>query len=237
MGSSKDFWPLLAQLSKHFHCICVDLPGHGQTVVRDYDIPNTAHSLVALLKSLLVDKPCGLFGYSLGGRIALYLALHYPDCWTRVVVESASAGLADTKAQQARQKQDRAIAFKLRQPDLDFAEFIQHWYQQPIFQGLTTHPRFPNLMTQRLQNDPLELACSLEYAGLGSQPYLGDLLAANQLPLLLLVGAIDRKFVEINQKMAISCPAAELLILPDCSHNVHWQQSQLWSQILQKWFS
>jgi 2-succinyl-6-hydroxy-2,4-cyclohexadiene-1-carboxylate synthase len=237
LGSSADFWPVLTQLSKHFHCICVDLPGHGQTVATDYDIPSTAHCLVELLENLPVDRPCGLYGYSLGGRIALYLALYYPQCWTRVVLESASAGLAAATVRPARQKQDRAIALKLRQPDLDFAEFIQHWYQQPIFQGLTTHPGFPNLITQRLQNNPPELAYSLEYAGLGSQPYLGDLLAANQLPLLLLVGEIDRKFVEINQKMATSCPAAELLIVPDCSHNVHWQQPQLWNQIIKQWFS
>jgi 2-succinyl-6-hydroxy-2,4-cyclohexadiene-1-carboxylate synthase len=77
----------------------------------------------------------------------------------------------------------------------------------------------------------------LENAGLGSQPYLGQLLSNNQIPLLLMVGANDDKFVAINQTMAASCPAAELFIVTHCSHNIHWQQPQQWSQTLQAWFS
>jgi 2-succinyl-6-hydroxy-2,4-cyclohexadiene-1-carboxylate synthase len=237
MGSSQDFEPLLPELAEHFHCICVDLPGHGQTVTENYDIPCTAKSLVALLESLLIDQPCGLVGYSWGGRLALYLALHYPHYWHQVVLESASAGLANLTDRQARQKQDQAIARKLCQPDLDFTEFISQWYRQPVFQGISDRPDFPALIHQRLQNNPLALARSIEAAGLGSQPYLGNLLAANQIPLLLLVGEDDHKFIEINQNMAASCSAAELLMVSDCSHNIHWQQPQRWIQAIQSWFS
>ncbi len=237
MGSSNDWWPLLKQLSEHFHCICVDLPGHGQTIAPDYDIPNTAHRLVELLENLSIDRPCHLFGYSLGGRIALYLTLHYPQYWRKVALESAGAGLATLAARQERQRQDQAIAHKLRQPNLDFAEFIDHWYQQSVFQGMNTQPSFPALVAQRLQNQPIALAQSLENAGLGSQPYLGQMLINNQVPLLLLAGENDDKFVAINQEMAASCPAAELLILADCGHNIHWQQPQRWSQVVQDWFS
>ncbi len=237
MGNSNDWWPLLTQLSENFHCVCVDLPGHGQTIAPDYDIPNTARSLVALLESLEIDRPCYLFGYSLGGRLALYLALHYPQYWRKVVVESASAGLATLAARQERQRQDQAIARKLRRPSLNFAEFVDHWYQQPVFQGMNTQIHFPALIAQRLQNQPLALARSLENAGLGSQPYLGELLTNNQIPLFLMAGENDHKLVAINQEMAASCLAAELLIVPDCSHNVHWQQPQQWSKALQVWFS
>jgi 2-succinyl-6-hydroxy-2,4-cyclohexadiene-1-carboxylate synthase len=237
MGSCQDFEPLLAQLAEKFHCICVDLPGHGQTIATDDDIPGTAQCLVELLESLASDRPCHLFGYSLGGRIALYLALHYPQYWRKVVLESASAGLATLAAQQERQLQDQAIARKLRQPHLDFAEFVDNWYQQPVFQGINAHPNFSALIAQRLQNKPIALAQSLENAGLGSQPYLGQLLSNSQIPLLLMAGANDVKFVAINQAMAASCPTAELLIVPNCSHNIHWQHPQLWSQTLQAWFS
>jgi 2-succinyl-6-hydroxy-2,4-cyclohexadiene-1-carboxylate synthase len=237
MGSSADFWPLLQTISAHFHCICVDLPGHGHTTVPDDDIPSTAHGLVKLLDDLPVDRPCGLYGYSLGGRIALYLALHYPHYWTKVILESASAGLASTADRQERQRQDLAIVHQLRQPDLDFAEFIEHWYQQSVFQGISTHANFPALIAQRLQNNPLALARSLATAGLGSQAYLGNLMIANQLPLLLMVGENDRKFITINQEMAANCQTAELLIVPSCSHNIHWQQPHQWVQAVQRWFS
>jgi 2-succinyl-6-hydroxy-2,4-cyclohexadiene-1-carboxylate synthase len=253
LGSSADFWPLLTPLAEHFHCICVDLPGHGQTrenpplqkgeleyepqTLLGYEIQDIARSLIELLESLEIDRPCGLVGYSFGGRIALYLALQYPQYWHQVVLESASAGLAHPVARQARKTQDLAIARKLCQPDLDLAAFINKWYQQPVFCGINSHPHFPTLIAQRLQNSPLELARSITAAGLGSQPYLGEVLATNQLPLLLMVGENDRKFIAINQTMAASCPQAELLIVPNCSHNIHWQQPQLWVQAVQRWFS
>ncbi len=237
MGSGQELNPLLAQLSTQFHCIAVDLPGHGHTIATNYTIPHTAQCLVELLESLSIDRPCHLVGYSLGGRIALYLALHYPQRWTKVVLESASAGLASTTARQARRQQDLSIAHQLRQPNLDWATFIQQWYQQPVFQDLSNHPDFSKLITQRLQNHPLKLAKSLEQAGLGSQPYLGNLLITNQLPVLLLAGKKDHKFVKINQELAANCPVAELLIVPDCSHNIHWQQPQQWIQVVQNWFS
>lgn len=236
LGSSADFRPLLQELSDSFYCLAVNLPGHGGTPAANYDIPSTARSLLAAIAQLGVEQPLGLVGYSLGGRIALYLALHYPACWTKVVLESASAGLATPAARQERQQRDLAIARQLRQPDLDFTQFIHHWYQQPVFQGMTSHPQFPALVAQRLQNNPQALARSLELAGLGSQPYLGDLLTTNQLPMLLLVGALDQKLIAINQTMAASCPAAELFMMPGCSHNVHWQQPQLWCQVVRSWF-
>jgi 2-succinyl-6-hydroxy-2,4-cyclohexadiene-1-carboxylate synthase len=204
---------------------------------RGYKILDIARSLIELLESLAIDRPGGLVGYSFGGRIALYLALQYPQYWHQVVLESTSAGLANPVARQARKTQDLAIARKLCQPDLDLTEFVDRWYQQPVFCGINSRPNFPTLIAQRLQNRPLELARSITAAGLGSQPYLGELLATNQIPLLLMVGENDRKFIAINQTMAASCPQAELLVVPNCSHNIHWQQPQLWVQAVQRWFS
>jgi 2-succinyl-6-hydroxy-2,4-cyclohexadiene-1-carboxylate synthase len=223
MGSSADFHPMIPRLSQHFRCICVDLPGHGQTMIRDDDFASTAEQILAI-----APDNCYLFGYSLGGRLALYLALHYPNRWQKVILESASFGLPDTQMRQQRQCQDSAIARKLRQPDLDFTAFIQNWYRQPVFAGINNYPNFPQLLASRVNNQPLSLARSLETMGLGQQPYLGKLLKANEIPLLLLVGEQDTKFVEINKQMASLCPQAKLNIVPNYSHNIHFQQLDLW---------
>jgi 2-succinyl-6-hydroxy-2,4-cyclohexadiene-1-carboxylate synthase len=164
----------------------------------------------------------------LGGRLALYLALHYPDRWQKVILESASFGLSTTQARKQRQQQDAAIARKLRQPNLDFAAFIQNWYQQSVFTGINQHPNFPELITSRFNNNPLALARSLETIGLGQQPYLGELLKINKIPLLLLAGERDPKFVEIGHQIAKNCPYSEIIVVPNCSHNVHFQQLDLW---------
>jgi 2-succinyl-6-hydroxy-2,4-cyclohexadiene-1-carboxylate synthase len=230
MGSSSDFRHAIFTFSKYFHCICVDLPGHGQTLIDDHDFVSTAEQILAI-----APDNCYLLGYSLGGRLAMYLALHYPDRWQKVILESASFGLSTAEMRQERQRQDHAIARKLRQPDLDFAAFIQSWYQQAVFTGINKHPDFPELIISRSNNNPLSLARSLETMGLGQQPYLGELLKTNKIPLLILVGQQDIKFVEIGQQIANLCPQAELRIIPNCSHNIHFQQLDLWLRTVQKW--
>jgi 2-succinyl-6-hydroxy-2,4-cyclohexadiene-1-carboxylate synthase len=223
MGSSADFHPALPTLTQHFHCICADLPGHGQTPITDDGFVEVAEQLVELVPDI-----SHLCGYSLGGRLALYLALYYPDRWQKVILESASFGLPTTQARQQRQQQDAAIARKLRQPDLDFTAFIQHWYQQSVFTGINDHRNFLELIACRLHNNPLSLARSLVTMGLGQQPYLGELLKANKIPLLILAGEQDTKFVEIGHQMASLCQQAQLVTVPNCSHNIHFQQPHLW---------
>jgi 2-succinyl-6-hydroxy-2,4-cyclohexadiene-1-carboxylate synthase len=247
MGSSADFHSTISTFSQHFHCICVDLPGHGQTPIATLAPEVIAFgaseaiafgaseaiddsAFVSIAEQILAIAPdnCYLFGYSLGGRLALYLALHYPDRWQKVILESASFGLSTTQARKQRQQQDAAIARKLRQPNLDFAAFIQNWYQQSVFTGINQHPNFPELITSRFNNNPLALARSLETIGLGQQPYLGELLKINKIPLLLLAGERDPKFVEIGHQIAKNCPYSEIIVVPNCSHNVHFQQLDLW---------
>jgi 2-succinyl-6-hydroxy-2,4-cyclohexadiene-1-carboxylate synthase len=223
MGSGADFRPAISTLAQYFHCICVDLPGHGQTLIDDHDFVSTAEQILAI-----APDNCHLCGYSLGGRLALYLALHYPDRWRKVILESASFGLPTAQMRQERQRQDSAIARKLRQPDLDLAAFVYNWYQQPVFTGIEDHPNFSELIVSRSNNNPLALARSLETIGLGQQPYLGKLLATNKIPLLLLVGEQDPKFVEIGHQINQSCPQSEIVIVPNCSHNIHFQQLELW---------
>jgi 2-succinyl-6-hydroxy-2,4-cyclohexadiene-1-carboxylate synthase len=223
MGSSADFHLAISTLAQYFHCICVDLPGHGQTLIDDHDFVSTAEQILAI-----APDNCYLLGYSLGGRLALYLALHYPERWQKVILESASFGLPTAQMRQERQRQDGAIIRKLRRPDLDFAAFLHNWYQHPVFTGIAAHPNFPELMVSRSSNNPLALARSLEIMGLGQQPYLGELLKTNEIPLLILVGKQDHKFVEIGQRFASLCQQTELIIVPNCSHNIHFQQLNLW---------
>ena len=96
MGNSHEFDEAIQLLSDKFYCLTVDLPGHGKTQVLGgdeyYKMANTAHALINLLDELKIIK-CFLVGYSMGGRLALYLTLHFPQRFPKVVLESASPGL------------------------------------------------------------------------------------------------------------------------------------------------
>lgn len=237
MGSHRDFAATIEPLSQEFCCLSIDLPGHGQTRVsgdvNQYGMVPTATALVELLQTLKISKAF-LVGYSMGGRLALYLALHYPQQFSRVILESASPGLASETERQQRSQRDWQLADQL---EADFTSFLQHWYEQPLFHSLRHHPDFPRLLQQRAQNNPAELANSLRYLSTGQQPSLWQSLETLPQPLLLLAGERDSKFVGLNQAMACHCPQAQLTIVPECGHGIHWEQPERFTRVVREFLT
>lgn len=89
LGTSEDWIPLMKTLSGWSRCISVDLPGHGETKVHthghkdlnedtDLSIEAVAGILYELLHHLTPRKVT-IIGYSMGARIALYMALKFVD--------------------------------------------------------------------------------------------------------------------------------------------------------------
>ena len=224
MGDSHEFNEVISLLSDPFCYLTVDLPGHGRTKVMGgeecYTMSNTAHALINLLDQLNV-KQCFLVGYSMGGRLALYLTLHFPQRFSRIVLESASPGLKTQGDRLERIQRDFELAKRLE--ECNFSTFLANWYIQPLFASLKNHQNFDSLKQTRLQNNPFELAKSLRNLGTGCQPSLWDKLKNNKNPLLLLVGEYDAKFIAINSEMAKLCPFAQLEIVRNCGHNIHFE--------------
>jgi 2-succinyl-6-hydroxy-2,4-cyclohexadiene-1-carboxylate synthase len=234
MGDSHEFNEVISLLSDQFCCLAVDLPGHGKTRVMGpeecYTMPNTAHALMNWLDQLGINK-CFLVGYSMGGRLALYLTLHFPQRFYKVVLESASPGLKSNRDQLERIQGDLELAHKLETSD--FLAFLSSWYNQPLFSSLKKHADFERLIENRLQNNPLELAKSLRNLSTGCQPSLWDKLKQNKNPLLLLVGEYDAKFRVINSEMARLCDSAKLEIASNCGHNIHFENKKRFVKLAQ----
>jgi 2-succinyl-6-hydroxy-2,4-cyclohexadiene-1-carboxylate synthase len=234
MGDSNEFNEVIALLSAQFCCLTVDLPGHGKTRVLGgdecYTMSNTAQALINLLEQLNV-KECFLVGYSMGGRLALYLNLHFPQCFSKVVIESASPGLKTQGDRVERTQRDIELAQELEKSD--FSSFLSNWYNQPLFVSLKKHPEFKSLIASRLQNHPLELAKLLRNMSTGCQPYLWEELKKNRNPLLLLVGEYDAKFIAINSEMARLCKSAKLEIVNNCGHNIHFENPKIFVENVQ----
>ena len=82
----------MAAFSSRFRVIAPDLPGHGHSEKPDapYTIDFFAGIMRSLGRELGIDEAVVL-GNSLGGQIALQMALDYPT-WTRALVLAAPAG-------------------------------------------------------------------------------------------------------------------------------------------------
>ncbi|MBW4591453.1 MAG: 2-succinyl-6-hydroxy-2,4-cyclohexadiene-1-carboxylate synthase [Brasilonema angustatum HA4187-MV1] len=242
MGNSHEFDEAISLLCDDFYCLTVDLPGHGKTKVlcgdEWYTMPNTADTVINLLDNLKITK-CFLVGYSMGGRLALYLTLHFPQRFTKVVLESASPGLLTEAERVERVKRDEQIARKLERSVCrnDFVTFVYNWYNQQIFGLIKDHPQFHRLLEVRLQNHPIELAKSLRFMGTGCQPSLWEMLKKNKNPVLLLAGEYDEKFIDVNTEMTNICESCQLKVIQTSAHNIHFENVKAFVENLQYFLS
>jgi 2-succinyl-6-hydroxy-2,4-cyclohexadiene-1-carboxylate synthase len=219
LGSHQDFTPLISSLPDHYNHLALDLPGHGQNLHLPIDYYTFHHAAEFVLTAIQsIAPPIFLYGYSMGGRLALYLALRSADRFAAAFLESTSPGLELPSEQLARLEQDELLAQRI---ESDFPTFLDRWYQTDLFRSLTLHPSFPALLDRRLHNNPVKLARSLRGMGTGSQPSLWSELPQAKVSLHLIVGTLDPKFCAINQKMLERCPTAQLHRIPSAGHNLH----------------
>jgi len=237
MGSGRDWQAVIANLNSKFQCLAVDLPGHGRSPANNDEpmtIENTAAALLEMLSEINIAN-CHLVGYSMGGRLALYLSLLFPQKFSGCLLESASPGLKTGGERAERRRRDAQLAEKILHAD--FKRFLREWYRQPIFAGLSESPRFEAMLKRRQNNSAAMLAKSLREMGTGSQPSLWGKLKSLKLPLLLVTGEFDIKFSRIAARMAALHPDVRHMVVKNCGHNVHLENPERFSEVLDAFIS
>lgn len=234
MGRGEDWGEVIGLLQNEFRCITIDLPGHGRSCAlsndEHYTMAGAAAGIIAVLETLGIER-CNLVGYSMGGRIALYFALHYPERCRRLVLESATPGLKQAADRQARRAADEARAVRLETQDL--GTFVEDWYTQPVFASLSRWPRLLARMKDlRQQNESAELARSLRGMGTGVQESLWDRLDALNIPTLFVAGALDGKYVEVGERMDAMSDHVRSAVVPNAGHTVHAEYPVQYADLL-----
>lgn len=225
----------------------LDLPGHGRTQLRnpdhltDYGMAETAQG-VWQWTQMIQPGPWAIAGYSMGGRLALYLAAHYPNSFPVTFAIAASAGLECEGDRQKRQQLDERRASILEHCTQtnscsnscanSFEKFLTDWYQMPLFSHLANHPSFGEMLNRRRQNNPQLLAHSLRYLGLGQQPFLLPVLEKYSGNLHLVVGEYDNKFLGINRAIVRYHLCAQLTIIPNSGHTIPLENAVALAHIL-----
>jgi 2-succinyl-6-hydroxy-2,4-cyclohexadiene-1-carboxylate synthase len=228
-GRAANWRPLLPRLAQQWRVIAIDLPGHGDSGapagVARYKMPRVAADLIELL-TRRAAAPAHWLGYSMGGRLALYMAVSHPDVVRSLTLVSATAGLATAADRQARRAADEALAARIERGGV--AAFVAEWERQALFAGLARLPHETQaaLHDQRLGNSPAGLANSLRGMGAGAQPSLWSRLASATAPALLIAGAEDAKFVALNERLASAMPDATLRLIADAGHVVQMEQPE-----------
>jgi len=233
LGRGDSWNEIVSKLQNDFFCVTVDLPGHGKSLPEDsshYTMPNCSKLIVRLLENLGIRK-FSLVGYSMGGRLGLYITLNFPERTNKLVMESSSPGLNTKKERSDRQKSDEKLVRELERVPLE--EFLHKWYSQPLFGSLKKdEKRFQALIEKRKINNPKGLALSLRFMGSGAQDSLWPKLKDLQVPSLLIVGEYDRKFQGIAKDMSAKSGKFSNASVTVAGHNVHFEQPEKYAQVL-----
>lgn len=183
-------------------CQAPQLPGHGDTPI------DPSLTFAQYVNDILdtITEPTHLIGYSMGGRIALKMAITRPDLFTHITIESAHPG---------GQGNESAIIQKLQSQTM--SQFLQEWYTQPLFCGIDVQDRIQKASIHNKEQLILALKCFSKK----NQGNLWHQLGPVSHKLTYICGALDTKYVQIGRKLKEMYPDITLKIVENASHNVH----------------
>jgi naphthoate synthase len=172
-----------------------------------------------------------LFGYSMGGRVALAFLAAHPERVRSAVLVGATAGIEDAAERAARVKSDEALARAVVADGMHV--FTQRWMAQPLFasQRRLGAAALARARRQRQKNRPHALALSLRGMGAGAQRPLHATLARLARPVLLVAGAEDAKFSHLARDVARRLPDACVAIVDEAGHAAHLEQPEAFAAL------
>lgn len=212
-----------------------DLPGHGENAsVRPELLESFFEATAAWLGEAIESRfgrPVRLAGYSLGGRLALGLAVERPELCAGLVLIGCHAGMDDDEEREDRAARDEALADDLLKHGLE--AFVDRWQALPLFasQGRLPAAVREEQRRRRLEQDPEGLAWALRALSPGLMPDYGPRLGELPMPVRLVAGALDAKYRKSMQGMAEAVGSGPTIV-EDCGHNPLLEAPEALAKIL-----
>ena len=225
LGGSKVTWlPLVAPLSERYRVVVPDLPGHGESekVRADYSPRFYARVVRHLFDELGIEQAVVL-GNSMGGRVALELALRSPARVASMTLLSASVPgirwrylMGFTRVFPT---EVGAIPFPLREKWMETV--LRRLFAVPSRLSPEAYSAAANEFI-RVYRDPvarMAFFSSLRHILTEPpEPFFGSLRRIKQ-PTLILIGSNDRIVPpRLGVRLAEHLPSSRLVILPNVGH-------------------
>jgi len=217
--TGRSWEPTIAALGERYRALAPDIRGHGGAA----DLRPVSFEAVQADVLALAPPRFALAGYSMGGRIALSIALSPAgrERSSRLTLVGASPGLADAAERRARRAADDALADRIEGEGIE--AFASHWSSLPLFADQA--PAVADAAhAVRLSQSPAGHAAALRGLGTGVMEPLWDRLPSLDIPVTLIVGERDAKFRAIAARMAESLPQAALHVVPGAGHAVQLER-------------
>ena len=218
----------MEQLADRYDLLAVDLLGHGRTAAPHeparYQMPAPLPTCCACwIDSTSPKQIC--WAISMGGRLALYLAAPTPIAGNHSPSKARQRGWP--RKRPARPVANKITALPSALKPRAYLPFVDNSEKIALFASqkqLSPDVRAA-LRAQRLQNSPTGLANSLRGMGTGQQPSLWADLPTVSLPVLLLAGVLNEKFIRITVRWGRCCLRPGWKVT-GAGHTTHLEQPQ-----------
>jgi 2-succinyl-6-hydroxy-2,4-cyclohexadiene-1-carboxylate synthase len=213
-GTGRAWDPVVERLDpERYTALAPDLRGHGSARAA------RPISFDAVVADVLATAPprFALCGYSMGGRIALHVALAAPERVERLTLVATTAGIDDEAGRAARREADEQLAVFAETATIE--HFADRWAAQPLFAA--TPPEAARIWREDLlHNDPGALAAVLRGLGAGAMAPLWDRLPDLTMPATVVAGERDEKYVALAERLAAALPDATVVLVPGAGHGL-----------------
>lgn len=199
-----------------YRVITPDLRGHGRTAAPDgiYPVDDMADDVIELLDALKISEPVVLGGLSMGGYIALSIAVRYPKRLRGLMLMDTRASADSPEAARIREELAREVE------ETESAGPVVASMLPKLFgpAGTARRPELVGQMREVMERTvPRAVAGTLR--GLAARPDRTADLSRITLPTLVMTGSDDAMIpIEESRAMSSAIPNAELVIIPDSGH-------------------
>ena len=223
-GSVESWRPVL-QFIDGGPWVALAIPGHHPSACVQKSFVRNVDWLVNVLGLQGIFR-FHLIGYSMGARLALGIGARYPRRVVSMTLIGVHPGLCSDKERSQRLHADSQWSTLLRNEGI--GAFVAQWEMQPLFasQQRLDSDILHQQRQIRLSHDPELLAAAIECCGLASMPNYYSVFQRETMPIQLVVGARDSKFLSIAQSIVAECPSIRLCKVEGVGHNVLVERPQ-----------
>jgi 3-oxoadipate enol-lactonase len=228
LGTDNQSWAfqLPALLENGVRPIILDIPGFGKSPYgkRKWSIARVAAEIAGMIGKAL-PVPVTLVGISMGGTIAIQIALDFPGCVERLVLVNTFAALRPRRLNDLAYLVVRFLRANLRGIQTQ-AELVA----QRIFPEPDQEPLRKVLIGSILQSDPAIYRAAMRSLGLFD---VKKRLAEISIPTLVVTGTIDSTVSPTVQAvLAANIPGAKQVLIPGGRHAVIADHPDLFNRVL-----
>ncbi len=224
-GISSWMWQQQVHDLRDFHCLNIDLPGHGQSSRQEWvSLAASADQVAAIIRERATAGRAHVVGLSLGGYIAMHLLERHTDCLERVVISGVTAAPLPRPQMTLLQMQVMSLVMKTP-PMLRFQARMMQIQAEDYA-----------VFAQNMRAVSRQALMRITREALTFQP--SEHLRAVAVPTLIVAGGAELEIIrESVAILAEMLPNAEGGIVPGVHHGWNGEAPEVFSAMVRAWLS